>query len=410
MNVNRFKYSADFAFWLGLFGIFPVTWSGFGQNYNYFFIGIILMSTTILRIKSKQKAGLKGVHLLAVSVSVATVLSSLFISNNSETLIYLKAENLSEIFFLVSEDSSNEFTILAKWLVSLYTLPAFVVLVRRQSCKNYIRILFCWTLSVSISAGVSVLQSFGVLSNAPFLVQTGVSSGRFAGLTNHPNSQAVLLCLTIPIVLILWRMEKLRLFHFVMISFLLEYAIWLTGSRNGIITSTIVIVLIFLKQYKSISNLYLSLNRIIVLLVIVLIIILTGGLTLVSQTTRLGLSIGALDTDASSQGHYALMRYGLEIFMNYPVVGIGPSVLKTFHNIYIQIAGSFGLVGLSTFMLYIRNLWRIDFSREFKFEYRLIVLVFLVYGLLNNNLADFWLYLPLGLCYSTSLDVNKQKL
>jgi len=112
-------------------------------------------------------------------------------------------------------------------------------------------------------------------------------------------------------------------------------------------------------------------------------------------------SIKSDGQDASSRGRLALLHYGVQLFSSFPITGIGPSVLKTFHNIYLQIAGSFGIIGLIAFFNYIKYLLRIDFSSELRFEYRLIVYVFLIYGLLNNNLADFYLYFPLGLCYST---------
>ena len=153
--------------------------------------------------------------------------------------------------------------------------------------------------------------------------------------------------------------------------------------------------------FRSSSESKLSVSRTALVIFVFLLMYIFGLFEYVLRHTRLGLSIGTSQIDESSQGRIALLRYGFEIFSSFPITGIGPSVLKTFHNIYLQIAASFGIIGLLTFFYYVRHLLRIDFNLQLRFEYRLIIYVFLCYGMLNNNLADFYLYFPLGLCYST---------
>lgn len=398
------KSNNNFAFLIGICGISAVTWTGLGQTFNYLFIALILISISLMKIGDNQRINFKGVHLLAYSAVLSTIVTSLFLVNNKSFVDYLMEKNLSGTFLVSSYDSSNEFFILFKWILSLYSLPTFVYLVRRQSIEKYSKILYWWTCSVLLSAVIAILQSVGFLPKLPFIVQVGVDSGRFAGLSNHPNTQAILICLSMPIALILFRMNLMKRSNFVFLIGIFEYAIFLTGSRNGILCSVILLLLIFSRTYEPLFGSKLKVIQIYLFASGAVIFYSVGIIEFLIQNSRLSLNSAAFGRDESSMGHFALMRYGFDIFIHYPIFGIGPSVLKTFHNIYLQIAGSFGLIGIFAFTSYVRNLFRIDFTKNLKFEYRLIVFTFLLFGMFNNNLADFYLYLPLGLCYASASD------
>lgn len=405
MKSSVHKSIPDFAFLLGLAGIIAVTWTGLGQTFNYISITLILISIALIRISGGQRLSFRGVHLLAWSCLVATFVSSIFQWSNSNTVSYLMSKNLSGFPLVSSTDWLPDYFILLKWILSLYALPTFVLLVRQSSGIKYGRLLRWWTWSVLLSAIIALFQSVKIFPKFSFINQTGMESGRYAGLSNHPNTQAILICLSLPIVLILFRMNLITKLQFAFVVGVFELAIFLTGSRNGIVCSLILLILSIFRRYESRYHSHLKFLSIFGACVGIVLVYVVGMLDVLFQGSRLRFNSISTDSDASTQGHLALMRYGFDIFVHYPVFGIGPSVLKTFHNIYLQIVGSFGLLGFLAFLSYIRSLFRIEFSRNLKFEYRLIVFTFLLFGMFNNNLADFYLYLPLGLCYASYLDV-----
>jgi O-antigen ligase len=401
MSSTKITYWDNFVFSLALVGIGSLTWTGLGQTVNYLCIALIALCTLTLRLRHNFNIRFKGVSPLVYASLISTMVSFFFALDTSEKVTSIRDESLSDVFLINSENHSDPIVVCLKWIISLYILPTFIVTIRRLSNKKYDIMLLVWVFSVSFSAFFAVLQSFGFFRNLKIIFQSGMDSGRFAGLSNHPNTQAILLCLTFPILFILFRRKILRLRWLIFTGLIFEYAIFLSGSRNGIICSVLIIAAIFARNYPSLQGSRISTLRISLVLFIFFFIYLVGLFEYTLQNTRLGLSIGGSEIDASSRGRLALLHYGVQLFSSFPITGIGPSVLKTFHNIYLQIAGSFGIIGLIAFFNYIKYLLRIDFSSELRFEYRLIVYVFLIYGVLNNNLADFYLYFPLGLCYST---------
>lgn len=412
MKSSAHKSIPDFAFLLGLAGIIAVTWTGLGQTFNYISITLILISIALIRMSGGQRLSFRGVHLLAWSCLVATFISSIFQLRKSNSVAYLMSKNLSGFPLVSSTDWSPDYLILFKWILSLYALPTFALLVRQSSSIKYGKMLRWWTWSVLLSAIIASFQSVKIFPKFSFINQIGMESGRYAGLSNHPNTQAILICLSLPIVLILFRMNLITKVRFAFVVGVFEFAIFLTGSRNGIVCSLILLILIIFRRYELKYHSHLNFLSIFGACLGIVLVYVVGMLDVLFQNSRLRFYSISADSDASTQGHLALMRYGFDIFVNYPVFGIGPSVLKTFHNIYLQIVGSFGLLGFLAFLYYIRNLFRIEFSRNLKFEYRLIVFTFLLFGMFNNNLADFYLYLPLGLCYASYLDADnpQQKL
>ena len=401
MNSVKISSIDNFFFVLGLVGVCAVTWTCLGQAVNYFFVGIIIFSTCILRLRHNERIGFKGVNLLVYMAFISTVVSIFFSLASSSEFEAIKNSNLSSSSLVNSTDNSNPFIIILKWWISLYVLPIFIVVVRRLSSTKYNLMLVFWTLSVSLSAFSAILQRFDLFPKFNFFSQSGIDSNRFAGLCNHPNTLAVLLCLSFPVILILYRRKVFKFRWLIVTGLLFEYSIFLSGSRNGIICSFLIIIFVLIKRFEISRRSRFSGPRFVIVILFLFLLYLIGLVEYVLQNTRLGLSVGRSGYDESSQGRLALLLYGFQVFSSFPITGIGPTVLKTFHNIYLQIAGSFGIIGLFAFFNYIRNLLRIDFSLNLKFEYRLIVYIFLTYGMLNNNLADFYLYFPLGLCYAT---------
>jgi O-antigen ligase len=93
----------------------------------------------------------------------------------------------------------------------------------------------------------------------------------------------------------------------------------------------------------------------------------------------------------------SLLKFGWTSFTEYPVTGAGAALVKVSHNIYLQILSSVGLIGFIAYLNFILRM----LSNSFRTSYleKIPLLVFLMFGLLNNSLSDFYLYFPLGFSY-----------
>lgn len=120
-------------------------------------------------------------------------------------------------------------------------------------------------------------------------------------------------------------------------------------------------------------------------------------------TTDWGRNIGeGIDTDGSAFdsafNRLALWSFGLNIFSDYPLFGIGPNTFRTFvelagdvedvwgvHNSVLMVALNYGIIGLCFYLTYLTIIYRYIVAAEKideKFLYlRAVFLVLLVFGL-----------------------------
>jgi putative inorganic carbon (HCO3(-)) transporter len=187
-------------------------------------------------------------------------------------------------------------------------------------------------------------------------------NGRFEGALGQPNGYALTMTPRIPIALALLSIEKnfLKKLFLIGMGVTIIYGIILSASRGGLLSLGLALILFAIMQ-----------KRRAVWLGLISLIIIVGILVMPPDVkVRVGLS----ETPASSNLENSTDRrltyqiYGLELFREYPMLGIGldgfaeayaqsdyrflirTETLRVAHNTYLEIAAGTGLIGLIPFL------------------------------------------------------------
>jgi O-antigen ligase len=123
--------------------------------------------------------------------------------------------------------------------------------------------------------------------------------------------------------------------------------------------------------------------------------------------------IAGVDTGQNTDTRLTYYRGALSDFASSPVVGHGFQLIVQAHDIYLQLLQSGGLLALVAFMAYLvgtlRLAWRLGHDSVVPAALRPLVaglassiLVWLINGLVGNQLYDRYLYVPIGLLLGLS--------
>jgi len=184
---------------------------------------------------------------------------------------------------------------------------------------------------------------------------------RFQGALGQPNGYALTMTPRIPIALALMNIEKgfwKKIFLFVMVAFI-SYGIILSGSRGGLLSVCLALILFLMFQKNKI-----------VWFALVSLIFIIGYLVMPED---IKLRVGLTDTPANSDlGNSTDRRltyqiYGMDLFQQHPILGVGldgfaeayakseyrflihTRNLRVAHNTYLEIATGTGVAGLIPF-------------------------------------------------------------
>lgn len=185
---------------------------------------------------------------------------------------------------------------------------------------------------------------------------------RFQGALGQPNGYALTMTPRIPIALALLRIEKSFLKKIFLVFFLITitYGIILSGSRGGLLSVSLALVLFAMFQKNKAAGFAL------------ISIIFALGLLIMPQDvkTRIGLNDAAANSDLgdSTDRRLTYQIYGAELFQEHPILGIGldgfaeayaqseyrflirTQELRVAHNTYLEIATGTGVIGLMPFL------------------------------------------------------------
>lgn len=185
---------------------------------------------------------------------------------------------------------------------------------------------------------------------------------RFQGALGQPNGYALTMTPRIPIALVLLSSEKniwKKLFLIGMGTTII-YGVILSGSRGGLLSLSLALILFAITQNK--RAIWLGL---IGLIFIVGILVMPANIK-----SRVGLSNTqtSFDEEDSTDRRLTYQVYGWDLFKEYPILGVGldgfaeayaqseyrflirTRSLRVAHNTYLEIAAGTGLIGLIPFL------------------------------------------------------------
>ena len=265
-----------------------------------------------------------------------------------------------------------------------------------------------WLLSATISAAIATFDGFTGAGIGTSI--TGVNGGgRATGLAIHPNTFALTCAMTLPIALLRaaqlrgrWRIAAIAS------AGLLASGVLVSGSRVGLISLVLATGLTALLIPKLRTR--------------IVVIGLTGVdlMTLVAPTNNNPLLEGI---DRLSGGGDSTLANGqrsdqfhesLTIALDHPVTGIGFTVVADAHSLPVQIWETAGFLGIVALALYsagvLRTGWRLyreqslpRGSPQLAGVLTISFAVWLIAGLLQNEIADRYIYVPVGLLLGLGL-------
>lgn len=375
--------------------IATLPWNGLSDrftNTTYFFL-ILFAFLLFLQYGHEYKLG--HIHNLIIIIIFCTVIATITGTEKLTKINYLQNSIFSSTKYIGDQENIYnpliDFIPAIKWIFALVTLPYIVQILRAKNQKFLKKCIYAWVIGTVANCIVQVIQFTGIIAVSTSSYKSEqIDGSRFPGLSSHPNALAITICLTLPLVFFpILKMSNIFKTLFLILFFT---SILMTGSRAGIIVFFCTILLIITRNQKNNSFRFLPIALV---SFFTLLLILSGIFELVIENTRL--STGDFSAKNSNSARYLLLEFGWKVFLDYPIAGAGGALIKTSHNIYLQLLSSVGLMGFLSYSLF--N-WKLIRSNQFSsFIEKLPLIVFLLFGSLNNSLSDFYLYFPLGFAY-----------
>jgi len=383
---------------LGLFTpatIGTLSWNGLSDRANNFTYLMLIFIAMYLYIKFGNFFKLAYVFPLIITIALSTLIAILIGPQKLLSLNDLQNQIFSSSQYIGEQSTSynplSDFTPAVKWILALVSLPYIVQVLKIRFPKILKNCVYAWITGVLINSLTQMLQFTGIAKFNTEMFNSEIFSGsRFPGLSSHPNALAISVCLTLPLCFFpILKIAKIpRLF----LTLFFGASVLITGSRAGIIVFIAALLLVI---SRSQSRGKFRINLVFMLIFFSLIIIISGFSDTLLSNTRL--DSNDLSARASNSARVSLLKFGWTSFTEYPVTGAGAALVKVSHNIYLQILSSVGLIGFIAYLNFILRM----LSNSFRTSYleKIPLLVFLMFGLLNNSLSDFYLYFPLGFSY-----------
>lgn len=377
-------------------GLVMIGWTGFRNVLLYPVIGLI--STLVLLYRVFNKPTSTGVRCWIICISILTS-SIIPIFSYEKNLFKINSSynsDLSSLFDLTSYAPYSKFNELAKFNFESAAKWILGIVVFRILCStfcasdNAVRCLFIrtWTIGVLLSIIAQLLQFINSFPSIwLFAFDYHTFNGRFPGLSDHPNTIAIIVCISVPLLYV----SGFRKTHQKYILVLFTISELLAQSRIGIATFLLTLLVC---NWRLFHKKVFFVCAFIFGTLLFLLLSNKGLFNSIVESSRF--STENIDSQKSNTGRWILMKYGYNTFLEHPFIGVGPRAFKQSHNIYIQILASLGIFGLIGFIDFLIRPLLLKYDRQLEpFLAKICIFSFMLFGLFNNKLTDFYLYFPL---------------
>ena len=332
--------------------------------------------------------------------------------------ILLASQLLNQFFLLPNppQDPPPSFTPPGPALLTLFRFElAFLVVpivigAVASSWRRVNLIANLWLLSATISAAIGAFDGFTGAGIGASI--TGVDvGGRAAGLAVHPNTFALTCSMALPIALL--RAAQLRgrgRAAGIVASCFLAMGILVSGSRVGLVSLVLAVGLTAMMIPKLRSRIV-----VVGLMGLVLtVLIAPQGNPLAEGFSRLS---GGGDSSQATGQRDDQFHQSLAIAEDHPVTGVGFTVVADAHTLPLQFWETAGFAGVLALILYATGVFSTGLrlrrdrrlprgSPEFAGALTISFAVWLIAGLLQNEIADRYIFVPVGLLLGLGLAAN----
>jgi O-antigen ligase len=327
--------------------------------------------------------------------------------------LLISAQLLNQ-FFLVThppQDQPPTFTpvgppliTLARVELGMLVLPIVVGAVA-STWKRANLLANLWVASATISATVGVFDAVTGAGLGVSITGLGQETGRVSGLTIHPNALALTCDMALPVALLRtaqWR--GLGRVVAIGASGMMLLAVLASGSRVGLAGAFLAVWLTGMLIAKLRLRI-LAFGLAAVVTLGVLAAFAPSGSGLFSGVDRLegaGSAAGA-DTQRFDQLHESI-----QLAWGHPFTGIVFQVISDAHNLWVQVWEAAGLFGFTALLIFVVGTVLLGLrlrkdpglprgSPEFVGALTVSFLSWVIVGLLQNAIADRYIYMPVGL-------------
>jgi hypothetical protein len=262
-----------------------------------------------------------------------------------------------------------------------------------------------WVLSATVSAAVGVFDSLTGAGLGVSITGLGQEAGRSSGLSIHPNALGLTSAMALPVALL--RAAQLRglgratAIGAVGILLMGELA---SGSRVGVIAAVLAIALMGMVITRLRSRIIAAGVAAIVLFAVIAAFAGSGS-GLFSGFDRLE---GGGSANGASTQRFDQLHESIHLAWGHPYTGIGFQVIADAHNLFVQVWEAAGLLGILALVVYVTGVfhlaWRLYKDRrlprgspEFVGALTVSFGIWLISGLLQNPIADRYIYMPVGI-------------
>ncbi len=246
------------------------------------------------------------------------------------------------VSFIFSEWRMQSYEVIFAF-IKTFILYYFVVKMADTEKRFYL-VYWIIILGICFNGFESIVNYFG--GKAHFN-QGVMRAGGTTSFGNHPNSMAMYMATTIPMLMYLFSRHKAMIVRLFTVSLmgLCLFCLLITGSRSGVITIVgIAITFAWFSRHRLVYYAAMA--------------VLAIGIWIAlpeQYKDRYG-SITDQEIDASSQGRLNAWKAGLGMFMEKPIYGVGPGAFAAAymerdgiwlysHSLYIETISSTGLLG-----------------------------------------------------------------
>jgi O-antigen ligase len=309
----------------------------------------------------------------------------------------------------------DSLTTMLRFAVTLAAMP-LIIMFAASTPHRLQRLIDMWLVAAGANAAVGALDLLGItdvgtsLTNIDFVTFTD----RATGLTSHPNHLGLVAAMALPVAVARLGWGGLRGLAAIALVPLLFVGVVESGSRGAFLAAAggIVIFLLLGVTCRNPRVTLLLLAAPVATFVILVSILGTNELTGSIVVERLGGGGGAALSDNFRR---QTLQDSIEQASDHLIVGEGFTVVRTAHNIYLQLLQAGGILALTGFVAYAgaivrrarwlalpRNspwLWQASIAAANGAS----VCVWLLFGMVGNAIYDRYLYLPVGLTLAVAL-------
>ena len=302
-----------------------------------------------------------------------------------------------------------------RFSVSLGAMP-LIMMFAASTPHRIQRLVDAWLLAAGLNSAVGAMDLIGVTKIGTYLTSVDyvAVTERASGLTYHPNHLGLVAAMALPVAITRLGSGGLRGLSAVALVPLLVVGVVESGSRGALLAAVVGAGVVFILGVATRRLRMTVLMFAAPVVAFALLVAVLGNSELTGEVAfeRLRGGAGAAQSD---QERILTLRQSVDQAGDNLLMGEGYAVVRTAHNIYLQLLQAGGVVALAAFLLFAASILlctrRLALStrgsppwlRGLAAGAGASVCVWLLFGLVGNAIYDRYLYIPVGLGLALAL-------